>query len=181
VSRHRPPSQPDLFGPDELFPVRRPADTGLAVDLPLRIKTAMGQALKECPDNAGIVAARMSEMVPDQPITTAALYTYTAPSKPEHDMGIMRFVAFVRATRAFWLWDLLVQEDGLVVMEGREAHLATLGLLRQQRQQVDEAIRTIERDLKAEPVKVATCARRSPAVRGQPPLPTTAAKDGGKP
>lgn len=168
MSRRRStPAEPDLFDHADLFPVRRPEEPIRPVDLSLRIKTAMGLALKECPDAAPIVAAKMGAMT-GREISVDALYAYTAPSKPDHDMGIVRFVAFVRATGAAWLWDLLVHDDGLVVMEGREAHLAQLGLLRQQRQQVDEAIRSIERDLKATPVKPATCLRRTPFVRGKP-------------
>ena len=49
--------QGDLFARDALFPVRRPTRSMRPVDLSLRIKTAMGQALKECADSAAVVAA----------------------------------------------------------------------------------------------------------------------------
>ena len=39
--------QGDLFASVDLFPVRRPVDALRPVDLSLRIKTAMGRALKE--------------------------------------------------------------------------------------------------------------------------------------
>jgi len=160
------PAHDDLFTHAELYPVRAPQDSLRPVDLSLRVKTAMGRALAECPDSAAVVAARMSELT-GRTITTDALYAYTAPSKPDHDISIVRFIAFVRATGATWLWDLLVHDDGLVVMEGREAHLAQLGLMRQQQRQLGEAIRSIERDLQQRPVKVATCRRSAPFVRGE--------------
>ena len=115
--------------------------------------------LAACQTPASPQAARIAEMT-GRDLSADALYAYTAPSKPEHDIGITRFIAFVRATGATWLWDELVRDDGLVVLEGREAKLAQLGHLRQERQRLDEALREIERELKAQPVRAAT-ARRS--------------------
>lgn len=145
--------QGDLFAAGELFPVRRPVVNMRALDLSLRIKTAMSQALKECPDSAAIVAARISEMT-GRELSVDALYTYTAASKPEHDIGLTRFVAFVRATGAFWLWDLLVEDDGLMVLQGREAKLAQLGHLEQQKTQIDNAVRDLRRELGDKPVDI---------------------------
>lgn len=147
--------QGDLFATAELFPVRRPIDALRPVDLSLRIKTAMGRALKECPDSAAIVAARIAEMT-GREITADGLYAYTAASKPEHDMGIVRFVAFVRATAAPWLWDELVRDDGLMVLQEREALFAQAGLLRQEAARIADKIRQIDAELKAEPVVVTT-------------------------
>lgn len=144
-------SQGDLFTHEQLFPVRRPVDAPRSVDLSVRIKSAMGKALKECPDSASIVAARMTELT-GRPISDDALYAYTAPSKPEHDMGVTRFVAFVRATGALWLYDLLVEDDGLVVLQGREARLAQLGHLAQEERRINAMKREIERELKDQPV-----------------------------
>lgn len=157
--RHsKPEGQGDLFTYVELYPVRRPHTGAQAVDLSLRIKTAMGLALRECSDSAAVVAARIAEMT-GRDLSADALYAYTAPSKPEHDIGITRFIAFVRATGATWLWDELVRDDGLVVLEGREAKLAQLGHLRQEMQRLDEARRELERELKAEPVRAPTARR----------------------
>lgn len=147
--------QGDLFAHAELFPVRRPLDNARPIDLSLRIKTAMGRALKESPDSAAIIAARITEMT-GRELSADALYTYTAPTKPEHDMGIARFVAFVRATGAFWLWDELVHDDGLVVLQEREALLAQAGLLSQEKARITDKLRDIARELKSEPVIVAS-------------------------
>ncbi len=144
-------SQGDLFASVDLFPVRRPVDALRPVDLSLRIKTAMGRALKECPDSATIVAARMSEMT-GREISADALYAYTAPSKPDHDMGVARFVAFVRATGALWLWDELVRDDGLMVLQEREALFAQAGLLRAEQARITQKLKDIERSIAVEPV-----------------------------
>ncbi len=79
------PRQTSLLGLFDAFPVRRPAERYRPVDLSLRIKTALGQALKECPDSAAVVAARMTE-ISGREVSTDMLYAYTAPSKPEHDI-----------------------------------------------------------------------------------------------
>lgn len=152
--RRRSADQPDLFDAQhEYFPVRRPIETTRPIDLSLRIKTAMGRALKECPDSAVVIAARISEMT-GRELTADALYAYTAPSKEDHDIGIIRFAAFVRATEAFWLWDLMVEDDGLVVLEGREAKLAQIGHLEQQRQLIDDELRGLKREIGEQPVDV---------------------------
>jgi hypothetical protein len=150
--------QGDLFASGEMFPVRRPVETTRPVDV-LRIKMAMGEALKAHPDSAEIVAAKISAMT-GRPLTTFALYSYTAPSRDDHDMGLSRFVAFVRVTGAYWLWDLLVEDDGLTVLQGREAKLAQLGHLQQQKQQIDDAVRELKHELDVEPVEIV--ARRRP-------------------
>lgn len=151
ASEQRATSQGDLFAAADLYPVRRPVEHIRPVDLSLRIKTAMGEALKKSPKNAFAVAAEISAMT-GRELTADALYAYTAPTKPEHDIGLTRFVAFVRATGANWLWGVLVEDDGLIVLEGREAHLAQLGLLQQERARLDEQISTLRTELKHAPV-----------------------------
>ena len=47
-----PEPQDDLFA--DLYPVRVPTDAIRPLDLSLRIKTAMGRALKECPASAAM-------------------------------------------------------------------------------------------------------------------------------
>ncbi|WP_299724664.1 hypothetical protein [Devosia sp.] len=57
-------------------------------------------------------------------------------------------------TGALWLWDLLVEDDGLVVLQGAEAKLAQLGHLREQRRRLDDDLRGLERELREDPVHV---------------------------
>lgn len=151
--RRVPEGQGDLFHTQELFPVRRPVETVRPVDLSLRIKTAMGRALKESPDSADVIAARISEMT-GQRLSGHSLYTYTAPSKADRQISLVEFVAFARVTGALWLWDLLVEDDGLVVLQGREAKLAQLGYLQQQQKALLDEVKSLERELNAEPVQV---------------------------
>lgn len=160
--RSRPPTdgQGDLFAPGDVFPVRRPVAATRPVDV-LRIKMAMGEALKAHPENAEIVAAKIANLT-GRALTTFALYSYTAPSRDDHDIGLSRFVAFVRVTGAYWLYDLLVEDDGLMVLQGREAKLAQLGHLQQQKQQIDDAVRDLKREIGTTPVELL------PRRRGRP-------------
>lgn len=73
--------QTDLFAgvdPSQLFPVRRASDNCRPLDVSLRIKTALGRALKECPDSANVIAARMSDILGREQ-SVDMLYAYTAP------------------------------------------------------------------------------------------------------
>lgn len=87
-------------------------------------------------------------------LSADALYSYTAPSKPEHDIGITRFFAFVRSTGANWLIDVLAEDLGLTVLEGREAHFAQRGLLEQQFRQIKAEMDRMDAELAAKPVCV---------------------------
>jgi hypothetical protein len=164
MSRARRPieGQGDLFAQAAAayFPVRHAIEHGArSPDLSLRIKTALGKALKECPESGDIIAARMSELL-GQRLSGHTLYTYTAPSKTDRQISLMEFVAFVRVTQAFWLWDVLVEDDGLVVLQGSEAKLARLGYMRQQLGALSDDVKALERELHLAPV---TLTRRGAA------------------
>lgn len=104
------------------------------------------KAPKECPLNAGEVAARMTTILGAE-VSADALYSYTAASKPDHQISLIRFVAFVRAVEAWWLWDLLVEDDGLIVMEGREARLGHRHRPERRRQQPRRRWRRVGQEL----------------------------------
>lgn len=148
----------DLFD-RPYFPVRH-AVAVPGFDLSLRLKTALGRALKECPKSAAVIAAEMSEMLPpEHAITADALYTYTAPSKTEHQISLVRFKAFVRSTGAKWLWDFLVEDEGLVVVEGREARLAELGAAQQELMRLEARVKDLRREISTTPVPLKRSAR----------------------
>lgn len=148
--------QGDLFAQraDDYFPVRQAMPHSFrSPDLSLRIKTALGQALKQCPDSAEVIAARMADLL-GQKLTGHSLYTFTAPSKTDRQISLMEFVAFVRVTGANWLWDVLVEDEGLIVLQGTQAKLARLGYMRQQLGALAESVKTLEGELRHSPVTV---------------------------
>lgn len=154
-------AQGELFvdGPQVLYEVRRPVAGARPVDLGLKIKSALGDALKRSPDSAPVIAARIAELT-GRDLTVDMLYAYTAASKPEHQIKLVDFVAFIRATGQTWLWDVVVEDDGLVVLEGREAKLAQAGFLQQQKARIDEQLDALTDELSADPILVPSSQRR---------------------
>ncbi|TAY75352.1 FtsB/FtsL family cell division protein [Rhizobium ruizarguesonis] len=125
------PSQLDFFL-EPLFPVRHAA---VSIDIERfrsKLKRAMAQAIRECPHSREVVAARMAQYLGLPNLSKSTLDAYTAESKNTHDISLVRFKAFIRATGALWLWDLIVAEDGLTMLEGDEARLAEIARLQQE-------------------------------------------------
>lgn len=143
------PDQPDLFY-EPVYPSRVASD---AIDMSgfrSKLKRAMSRALKECPYDRHEVAVRMARELGQDSFSKATLDAYTAESKETHDISLIRFRAFARATGQFWLWDFVVTEDGLTMLVGDEARLAEAALLRQQQKELAERLKKLE----AQPVHI---------------------------
>lgn len=121
----RNPHQLDLFGDSSAFPVRVFIDSIDADKFRARLKRAMARAIRECPFDRAEIAARMSRYLATS-VTKGVLDAYTAESKTGHDITLLRFKALVKATGATWLWDELVSDDGLTMMDGDETLLAEI-------------------------------------------------------
>ncbi|WP_455466723.1 hypothetical protein [Bartonella sp. B39] len=116
------------FFQQPVFPCREPI---AQIDLERfrsRIKRAMAKALRECPFERSVIAERMAHYLGIGCLSKASLDAYVAESK-QVDISLPRFKAFVRATGAFWLWDEVVSEDGLLLLQGDEARLAEIARL----------------------------------------------------
>jgi len=111
----------------------------------------MSRALKESCHDRHEVAARMAAALGQDHFSKATLDAYTAESKDGHDISLVRFKAFVRATGASWLWDLVVADDGLTMLVGDEAGLAEIARVQQERNALDEKLK----QLRSKPVFVA--------------------------
>lgn len=125
------PDQLDFFHAP-MFPVRSPVERIDLARFRARLKRAMARAIRECPFERSEIAARMAVYLGVPNISKASLDAYTAESKEGHDISLVRFKAFVRATGAFWLWDELVSDDGLTLLEGDEVRLAEIGYWQQE-------------------------------------------------
>jgi hypothetical protein len=77
-------------------------------------------------------------------VSKAALDAYTAESKTAHDISMPRFKAFVRATNANWLWDIVVSDDGLLLLEGDEARLAEISRVRQAQRELAQELKLLQ-------------------------------------
>jgi hypothetical protein len=142
-------SQGDLFY-EPVYPSRVATDGLDMSGFRSKLKRAMSQALKECPYSRHEVAMRMAEALGQDTFSKATLDAYTAESKESHDISLVRFKAFVRATAQHWLWDLVVSDEGMTMLMGDEARLAEAALLRQQKKELDERLKRLE----AQPVHV---------------------------
>lgn len=137
----RDPLQMDFFS-EPTFPVRTPVQQ---IDLDryrAKIKRAMARAIRQCQYDRPTIAARMSLYLGVN-VSKAMLDSWTAESKRAHDMTIPRFAAFAYATEAPWLWDEAAAMQGVTMLVGRQAQLAEIGLLQQEKQRVQREIKAL--------------------------------------
>jgi hypothetical protein len=150
MSRKRPvPEQGDLFHAP-VYPSRIASQSVDCTGFRSTLKRAMSRALKECPHDRPEVAMRMAMALGQDTFSLAMLNAYTAESNETHDVTVVRLKAFVRATGATWLWDLIVADDGLTMLVGDEARLAEIARVQQERAAIDQRLR----DLKSTPVRI---------------------------
>ncbi|WP_054309991.1 hypothetical protein [Mesorhizobium sp. 1M-11] len=143
------PAQGDLFYAP-VYPSRVADQSVDVTGFRGRLKRAMSRALKECPHGRAEIAMRMAVALGQDSFSLATLNAYTAESDSSHDISLVRFKAFVRATGATWLWDLVVSDDGLTMLVGDEARLAEIARVQQEKAALDERLR----ELKSTPVRV---------------------------
>jgi hypothetical protein len=121
------------------------------------IKRAMSRAIRESGYDRQTVALRMAQYLGLPNLSKTTLDAYTAESKDSHDISLLRFSAFVHATGAKWLFDLVVAKAGMTALEGSEAKLAEIARLDQERRSINAELRK----LRARPVKPKDWRRRS--------------------
>lgn len=119
-------STADLFSHERYFPVESPRDLENALDFNARIGQAMSRALRECAE-MGIdryeVALRMSQILGTD-VSKGMIDAYTSQARESHTVSLARFKAFVRATGCLWLWNVVLDGEGLTLLQGDEALLA---------------------------------------------------------
>ncbi|WP_107339219.1 hypothetical protein [Agrobacterium pusense] len=145
----RDPSQLDFFV-ETVFPVRSAVDRIDIDRFRARLKREMSRAIRECNYDRATIAALMARYLGLSSISRASLDAYTAESKVNHDISLIRFKAFVRATGANWLWDTIVSEDGMTVLEGDEARLAEIARLQQEQRALAAELKVLQ----AKPVTI---------------------------
>lgn len=143
MARKSDPHQGDLFH-QPVYPSRMASDDIDVTGFRSKLKRAMSRALKECPHDRHEIAKRMALALGQDSFSKAMLDAYTAESKETHDISLYRFKAFVRATGAVWLWDMIVADDGMIMLVGDEARLAEASLLRQQMKELNDRLKQIE-------------------------------------
>lgn len=136
------PHQLDMFV-KPIFPVRSAA-TRLDLDrFRALLKRDMSRAIRECPYDRPTIAARMAQHLGLASISKAMLDAYTSESKVGHDISLVRFKAFVAATGATWLWDVVVADHGATLLLGDEARLAEVARLQQEQDRIKAELKTL--------------------------------------
>jgi hypothetical protein len=139
AKRARNPDQADLFEAQELFPVQAPATIRRALDFNRSIAMAMSEAIRTCGKTREAICAEMTELLgydDGKEMTLAQLNAYTSAARETHTISLVRFVAFARVTDCTWLWEVVLHDEGLTVLEGKEAHFARAAIMRKQGEQL---------------------------------------------
>lgn len=118
----------ELFDVERVWPVKAPRSLPRALDMKRQISMSMMEAIRESGKTVPIIAAEMSDLLGDDEVTTQQLYAYTSASKTTHNISLVRFIAFVRATGCLWLWDVCLHDDGVLLLQGEEARHAQASL-----------------------------------------------------
>ncbi|MBF0334601.1 MAG: hypothetical protein HQL40_13310 [Alphaproteobacteria bacterium] len=117
----------DLFFAEPREPGRLPG----AANIGAQIRGGLTKALKETAKSRAEVAAGMTDLlfgdVGDDEITKAQLDSWTAASKDGWRFPLEYLPAFIQATGAVWLLDLVAGHCGCTVLQGKEALLAEIG------------------------------------------------------
>jgi len=135
------PDQADLFEAP-VFEARSPASMN-AERLRSLVARAMAQAIRESGLDRRTIAERMAAELGIERFSKATLDAYTAESKATHDISVVRFAAFVRAVKAPWLWDVIVANDGLTILQGDEARLAEIARLQQEQRRLSAELKKL--------------------------------------
>jgi len=107
---------------------------------------ALARALKDTPLSRAEVAARMSDLT-GEVITEPMLNAWTAKSHERHRFPIEFAAAFEVATDSTVLQHLLASKRGSLVLVGKQARDARLGLLRRKMAEMRAEERALMREL----------------------------------
>lgn len=143
----------DMFDGDRLFPVRAPETLPRALDFNRRLATAMSEAIRECGKTRAEIAAEMTEILgyEDSEVSVAQLNAYTSAARETHTISVVRTKAFIRATGCVWLWEIVLDGEGLTLLQGEEALHAQASFAEKQ---AAELIKKAKRLREGAPVQV---------------------------
>lgn len=147
TKRVKHPDQTDLFEVANLFPVRAPSTLPRALDFNRKLAAAMSEAIRVCGRTRESICAEMTAILgyEDASVTIAQLNAYTSTARETHTISLVRFLAFARATGCVWLWDVVLHDEGLTLMEGAEALHAQASLAEKRGRELLEQAEVLRR------------------------------------
>lgn len=113
----------DLFAHERLFPVETPRELENALDFNVKVSQAMSRAIREAGERGmdRFDIARAMSAILGVEITVHMINAYTSQSRETHTVSLVRFKAFARATGCLWLWNVVLEGEGLTLLQGDEA------------------------------------------------------------
>lgn len=110
-----------------------------AASLHGRFCQTMALTVESCGKSRADIAAEMAEYLGED-FSKATLDAYLAESKTSHVIQLHRFAALIHATGDMRLLSLLPEMFGHVVISEKHAGLLAIALLKEKRDQIDEAL-----------------------------------------
>jgi hypothetical protein len=144
-----------MFAPERLWPVEAPAELLKALDFNASMAVAMARACDEARgrglDRAG-VAVRMTELLGVE-VSKGMIDAYCSQAREDHNISLVRFKAFVRATGCLWLWQLALDGEGLTLLQGEEALLAQAAMAQKMADEWAAKAKAIKKSIPVEVVR----------------------------
>lgn len=134
--------QTDFFE-DTVFETRSASDT---YDFDLfrsRVKRGMSEAIRKQSLDRNTLASEIARLIGQGSFSKSTLDALTSESKISHNIRLDQFKAFVIATGERSLWDNVVSDEGLLVIEGNEARLAEIGLLQEKQREISRRLKSL--------------------------------------
>ena len=137
----------DLFSHERLFPVETPRELENALDFNARVSQAISRACDEARDHGSdrfTVARRMSDILGTE-VSKGMIDAYCSQARETHTISLARFKALVRATGCLWLWNVVLEGEGLTLMQGDEAIHAQASLARRRGEALIQEAKRLEK------------------------------------
>jgi hypothetical protein len=129
-------SRPDARQPTFFDIPRPPRQRPGSMNFGAELRSALAKAIKNSVLSRPEIAARMNDLIygeqagEEGEVTVHMLNAWTAPSREGWRFPLEYLPAFVEATGAHWLVDVVAERCGCRALLGKEAALADIGAIR---------------------------------------------------
>ena len=147
--RKKRSAHPDQLSLDRFFEIPKTQDpVAGSLDISSQLRNALKTAITQSGKDRIYIAAEMTDLIfgeaGEGEVTKSQLDSWTAPSRDGWRFPLEYLPAFVRATSAYWLLDLVAGFVGCKVLMGEQAALAEVGALEMQREKLEDRMRRIK-------------------------------------
>lgn len=143
------PDQFDFFY-EPVYPVRVNEPVIDSERFHSELARALSRAMDACPKDRFEIANDMAKALGQDDFSKAMLDAYASESKDTHNISLVRFIAFIKATGQDWLMDFLAKQVGAICLVGEEPKLAEAARLSAE----IKALQKKQRELTASPVRL---------------------------